>query len=208
MALDVDILQAQLFIGPEQFAAVRRPAEPVFINVATAGNLAGSALALLAEEPDFVFAAAIGDGSDPASVRRPGAAAFVNAGCGGEVADLAVFGRDGEEVAAGAEEGALAVRGDFEVGNEGADIEKPGAAGGEVLGDGDRDGGGGAGGEIKSVDGAPLFEDNRLVAKGGKFYVIIGEKGELARLSTLGSTDVEVHSFVFIPVGEKIDPVS
>ena len=63
----------------------------------------------------------------------------MDAGGAGEVAGGAVFGGDGEDIAAGAEDGAGAVGGDVEGGGVAGDVEEAAAADGEVLVDLDGD---------------------------------------------------------------------
>ena len=93
--------------------------------------------------------------------------AFVDAGGVGQVAGDSLAGGHGEEVAAGAEESALAVGGDLELIDRLAHVDQAAASAEAIVEDADRHLLGLLGLQIEAVDPAAVLEDDRLVASDG-----------------------------------------
>src|SRR5205085_1596514 len=90
--------------------AVGGPFGRVPHGVAARGDLLGGLRAVLLHDPDFFLAALVGDEGDARAVGRPARPLVVRAAGVGQVARRAVLDRRGEDVAARAEQGALAFR--------------------------------------------------------------------------------------------------
>jgi hypothetical protein len=132
----------------------------------------------------------------------------VDAGGAREIAGGAVFGGDGEDVAAGTEDGAGAVGSEVEGRGFLADVADSAAAGGEILADFDGDAVDLFGGEFEAVEEAAVFEDDGVVAEGGEFDGELGEAGDLAGGLGAEIVDEEVGLAVLVAFGDEVDAVA
>ena len=120
-----------------------------------------------------------------------------------EVAGGAVLGRHGEDVAAGDDGDALAIRGGRDAGDVAGDVDESGTGGGGVLADGDGHDGGFTGGEVKPPDLAGLLEDDGVAAEGGELDVVVGEVRHLDGL--LGGEVVAEEVGAGRAFGDEVD---
>jgi len=208
LAVHVHDVQALFPVGPRDLAAVRRPGRRELVGVTAAGQLHRRALAVLRDDPDLVFAGAVRDVGDPLAVGRPLRVALVHTWRAREVPRRAVLGRDGEDIAAGAEERAAAVRRDLVVGHAAAHVHLLGAAAVEVLGDRHRDLDRLLGGQVEAVDVAAVLEDDGVVAQRGELDVVLREVGKLPGLPRPQVVAVQVQPRRLIPVGGEVDPAA
>jgi hypothetical protein len=100
--------QHALGVAEGEPAAVGRPLRRVQETLQALRQLARCLFALVVDEPQLLFAAAVADERHRAAVRRERRVLVVGAGGAREVADVAVFARHRQHVAAGAEHGAAA----------------------------------------------------------------------------------------------------
>ncbi len=204
---DVDEGEPLHLVVPEDLRPVGRPADRILVGVAAGRELARLARPVLVHEPDLLHAAPVGDESDRPAVGRPLGRALVDAGRHGQVPDVAELGRDREDVAAGAEEGPLAVGADLVVGDAVVDLDDLAAPGDQVVGDDDRHAGRLLRGQVEGVEVAAVLEGDVLGAERGELDVELGEGRELPRRLGGEVVDVEVHPLVLVAVGEEVDPV-
>src|SRR5262249_22718605 len=143
---------------------------------------------------DFIFAGLVGDEGNVLAVGRPLGIAFVDAGGVGQVAGDAAFGRDGEDVAAGLEQGTLAVRGNLIGVAAFVRVLQAGGGRGVVFGDADLPFLNLLGLRVEAVVPAAVFKDNRLVAERRELDVEFLETGDLLGAAVFQVVDVEIHA--------------
>jgi len=133
----------------------------------------GCAEAVLVANEELVFAGCVAEVGDGFAVGRPVGIAFGGSGSSGEVAGVAFFGGDGEDVSVGLEDGARAGGGDVGVADflrgDGGEM---GTEVGQVAVDGDVDGLVLMGAEVVEMEGAELFVDEGSGAGGDGFEVV------------------------------------
>ena len=125
-----------------------------------------------------------------------------------QVAGIAVLGRHGEHVAAGAEDGPLPVGRDVVAGDFLADVFQSAAPGRQVLVQVDghllrllrR--------QVEAINESAVLEDDRLIAQRRELDVVILEVRKLAGGLRLQVVDEQVHPLVLVAVGEEIDLVA
>ena len=132
----------------------------------------------------------------------------MHAGSAGQIARRAVLGRHGEHVAAGAEQGALAIRRNFVIGDVLADFFQHRPSGDEILGQHDGHFLRLLRGQVEAVNVAAIFVHDGIHAQRWKFDIEFAVVGELAGFLAGEIVHVEVHAFIFIAVGEKINLVA
>jgi len=162
----------------------------------------------LRDDVDLVLAAGVGDVGDPLAVGRPDRRAVVDAGGAGQVADGALLGRDGEDVAAGVEHGALAVGTDVEIVDVLLDVGEPAPGDGAVGGHADGHLGRLLRGQVEPVDPAAVLEHDGGVAERRELDIERVIVGELAGLLGAPLVDIQVHAAVGSAVGQEVDPVA
>ena len=205
---DVDILEAELLVRPEDVLAVGRPVDLVLIGVAVGRQLHRRCAAILRHHPDLVLTGGIRDIGDLLAVGRPLGIPFVHPGCGRQVPGVPVFHRHGEDIAARAEQCPVAVGGDLEVGDFLAHVAKPAAADRKILPDGDHERLRRTAGEIVPVDLAAVLKDDRMIAEGRKLDVEFREVGQFLRLLRAEIVHIEVELLVLIAVRHEVNLVS
>ena len=155
---------------------------------------------------DLILTVFVGEVGDVLAVGRPAAFTLVGAGGLGHVAHRTVLGGEGEEVAAGDDQHALAVGrkvvGEHLVGH----ILVFGTAINVVVSEIDGHFLALAGLDVVLVDVAAVFEDHVVLRVGGELAVVFREVGDLADLLGLGVEDEEVHGPV--AVGEEVDLIA
>ena len=128
-----------------------------------------------------------------------------------------MLGRHAEDVAAGGEQGPLAVRrqakvgllGDVDVAYGRADTDHARAGAGAVVRHADRKLVQGLRRQVEHIEVSALLEGDGPgragVAERGEVDVIVGEVGDLAELLAVEVIDPDVGATVAVPVGEEID---
>ena len=126
----------------------------------------------------------------------------------GEVSRVSVLGGDGEDLAAGAEEGPLAVGGDFVVRDARGDVGDPAPGRNLVVLDENRNAFRFLRGQIEAVDESAVLEDDRRRAERRELDVEIGEARQGPRFFGLHVVSIEIHPLVLVAVGEEVNRLS
>ena len=145
----------------------------------------------------------VGDGL---AVGRPGRVALHDARRSRQVPDVALLGRDGQDLAAGLEHGPGAVRRDGGRGDARADLDVVRPDLGQVALERDRDGLGRARGRVEQAEGAELLDDDPAGAGRGRLEVEAVVPQGLLDLLRRQVVDEERHGA--LPVGQEVDLVA
>ncbi len=129
-------------------------------------------------------------------------------GCGGQVACIAVLGRDGKYIAAGTEKSTVTIRGYLIISNLFAHVPEAVSPTKHVLGNPDGHFCVLIRGQIQAVYVPAVLKNDGLLAQRGELDVKLGEVGNLLRRCCLSVINIQIHSFVFVTVGQKIDFVT
>ncbi len=121
-----------------------------------------------------------------------------------EVPRVAVFLRDGEEIAACPEERPAAVRRDLEIGDFLAHVAQASPSAVKILPDGDRELLHLLGGQVHEIDGAAVLEGDGVVAEGWELHVKFGEVRDLPCFARRHVVHIEIHALALIAVGGEI----
>ena len=164
-AVRTDEPQIQGRVAEQEVLAVGRPVDLDAVDIGPLGELLLLALAVGAAQVDLVLAAPIAQVSDLLAVGRPDCFAFVDAGGGGQIADVALLGGHGEDVAAGGEDGPLGVGRHIGVGDPAVDglERRPGQH--VVAVDGHGHLAGLFRGQVQEVDPATIFVNDLAVSR-------------------------------------------
>ena len=176
-----------------------RPERRVQLAHQARGQRFGLPLAVLGHEVDLILAAHVRDERDLLAVRRPAGLPVVGAGAVREVAHGALLDGHGEHVAAGHEEGALALGRQGEAFDVLLSADARGPRGAAIRGHGDGDA------LVAAVLGVhhaqlavQLVDDARLVVAGGPAHVPGLLEGELLHGVRGGIHGVEVQLAVAV----------
>ena len=144
------------------------------------GHLALGGRPVRADDAELVLAGPVREIGDPLAVRRPGRIPFTGGGGVGEIADVALLGRDGEQLAPRLDRGALG-RG-REIGIDGplGDVPELGASSRLVVRHQHLDAVGLLVGERHDVEIAAVLEHDRVRADAGPLDVVLAEARDLA----------------------------
>src|SRR5579883_2946483 len=205
-ARDVEHPDVEVGIGIDEPLGIGRPGGRVVVAVAGEGDRARRRETVLRFDDKLILAGAVAEIGDVLAVRGPGGIALGGAGRMGEIADIALFGGYGEDLAAGLDEHALAGGGDAEIGHAGGDILPARHHPGEVAGGGDGYDVLLAGFGIELVNVAGLLEDHGVGAGVEGFHVEIGEVGELGELLRFGVVGPDIGDA--IAIGDEVDGVA
>ncbi len=211
-AVDADGPELVLAVAERQRLAVGREGRTVEVALGEVGQHALGA-ALGRAHGHLLGARGIGGVGDQLAVRRPGRMVFVGGFGRGQVARGAVLGGHAEDVAAGREQGALAVGGQSVIDDLGrvgvADLvlglDQTRAGAGVVVGHMDLDLAQLLGGQVDLIELAALLERDGVCAQRREIDVVVGEVGDLAGLLGIEVVDPDVGPAVLVLVGQVVD---
>ncbi len=153
-----------------------------------------------------VFARLVGEIGHRPAVRRPGRVALHDPRRPGQVADVAFFGRHGQDLAAGLEDGPGAVRRQAGRRDAAADFDVVRPDLGQVALQRDGNGRGPARGRVEEVQGAELLDDDAAGAGRGRLEVQAAVRQGLVDLFRGRVVDEERHGA--LAVGQEVDLVA
>ena len=196
----------EIGIGVEDLLRVGRPRRRVVMLRVLDRDLARRRDPVLRFDDERVLPRLVGEVRDPLPVAGPRGLAFGSAARTGDVADIALFRGNREDLAAGLHHHALSGGRQGDVRHAGGDVVPARHHPGEIADRPNVDDVLAAGLRIEFVDVARLLEHNHIRAPVHRLHVVVGELRDLRQLlrGRLVRPDVR-HS---IAIGEEVDRVA